>query len=52
MSHASSDRIIYFIKMAGEWQFNPSVHRAKGDRLVRAIVLSVCANDEIITRQI
>ena len=21
--------------MAGEWQFNPSVHRAKGDRLVR-----------------
>ena len=23
------------MKMAGEWLFNPSVHRAKGDRLVR-----------------
>ena len=30
--------------MAGEWRFNPSVHRAKGDRLVRARVLSVFDN--------
>ena len=34
----------YFNKMAGEWRFNPSVHRAKGDRLVRATVLPVCNN--------
>ena len=26
------------IKMAGEWRFNASVHRAKADRLVYAIV--------------
>ena len=32
------------IKMAGEWRFNPSVHRANGDRLVRARVLPVCNN--------
>ena len=32
------------IKMAGEWQFDPSMHQAKGDRLVRARVLSVCNN--------
>ena len=30
--------------MAGEWRFNPSVHCAKGDRLVRARVLLVCDN--------
>ena len=30
------------IKLAGEWRFNPSVHREKGDRLVRARVLPVC----------
>ena len=30
--------------MAGEWRLNPSVHRAKGDRLVHARVLPVCDN--------
>ena len=33
--------------MAGEWRFNPSVHRAKGDRLVRARVLPICDNSLI-----
>ena len=32
------------IKIASEWLFNPSVYRAKGDRLVRARVLPVCDN--------
>ena len=38
--------IVYYIliKIAGEWRFNPSLHRAKGDRLVRARVLPVCDN--------
>ena len=31
----------YFDK---KWRFNPSVNRAKGDRLVRARVLPVCDN--------
>ena len=30
-----------------EWWFNPSVHRAKGDRLVCARVLPVCYNVEV-----
>ena len=30
--------------MVGEWRFNPSVHRAKGDRLMRARELPVCDN--------
>ena len=34
--------------MAGEWRFNPSVHRAKGDRLVGARVLPVCHNDCLV----
>ena len=33
--------------MAGEWRFNPSVHRAKGDRVVRARALSVCENETV-----
>ena len=35
--------IVYYIliKMAREWRFNPSVYRAKGDRLVhRAVPVS------------
>ena len=36
---------MFSIKMAGEWRFNPSVHRAKGDRLVRARALPVCDNE-------
>ena len=36
---------MFLIKMAGEWRFNPSVHRAKGDRLVRARALPVCDNE-------
>ena len=35
-SHVAAQYIL--IKMAGEWRFNPSVHRAK----VRARVLPVC----------
>ena len=31
--------------MAGELRVNPSVHRAQGDRLVRARMLPVCDND-------
>ena len=30
-----------------EWRFNPSVHRAKGDMLVRARVLPACDNGPI-----
>ena len=30
--------------MAGEWLFNPSVHKAKDDRLVGARALPVCDN--------
>ena len=30
--------------MAGEWRFNPSVHRAKDNRLVCVRVLPVCDN--------
>ena len=41
LSHASSDRIICF-KL--KWRLNPSVHRAKGDRLVRTRELPVCDN--------
>ena len=40
----SSDRIKYLIKMVGEWRLNPSVHRAKGDRLVCARMLPICDN--------
>ena len=50
MNLASSDRIKYFNKMAGERRFNPSGHRVKGDRLVRAIVLPVCHNACLSTR--
>ena len=35
------------IKMACVWRFNPSVHRAKGDRLVRARMLPVCDNGSV-----
>ena len=45
LSHASSDRILYFNKITGEWRLNPSVQRAKGDRLVRDNVLPVCDID-------
>ena len=38
--------------MAGEWRLNPSVHRVKGDRLVRARVLPVCVNEEISFKDI
>ena len=38
--------------MAGEWRFNPSVHQAKGDRLVRARVFPVCVNEEISFKDI
>ena len=31
--------------MTGEWRFNPCLHRAEGDRLVRGRVLPVCDND-------
>ena len=31
--------------MAGKWRFNPSVHRAKGDRSVRAWALPVSNNE-------
>ena len=32
------------MKMAGEWRFNPSMHRVKGDKLSHAKVLPVCDN--------
>ena len=39
------DHKIYFNKKnASEWRFNPSIHREKCDRLVRAQVLPVCDN--------
>ena len=46
LSYASSDHIIFFQKKK-KWRFSPNVHRAKGDRLVRASVLPVCAFDNV-----
>ena len=37
-------QVYILIKTAGEWRFNPSVLRAKGDRLMRARALSVGDN--------
>ena len=44
LSYASSDRIIYYNTKACDLRFNPSVHRAKSDRLVSARMLHVCDN--------
>ena len=35
-------------KMANEWRFNRTVHRAEGDRLVRVNALPVCGNENVI----
>ena len=39
--------IAYYI-FKYKWRFNPSVHRAKGAKLVRATMLPVCDNGAIL----